>query len=89
MSLGDSLTWGDWVRLVASELGVHGLTDRKVETLLWEYTPYPHAGPLAIRPALMAALLGAPDCPCCGGVMTSDENADMGVCGECKARMGW
>lgn len=89
MSLGDSVTWIDWVLLVASELGVYGLSDRQADRLLWEHTPYPFTGPLVIRPALVAALLGTPGCPCCGGVMTADEDADMGVCGICKARHGW
>jgi hypothetical protein len=41
MSLGDSVTWADWVRLVASEHGVYGLSDDDVEYLLWERTAWP------------------------------------------------
>jgi hypothetical protein len=41
VSRGDGITWADWVRLVAAEHGVHGLTDDDVDFLLWERTAWP------------------------------------------------
>lgn len=41
MSLGDGVTWADWVRLVAAEHDTHGLTDDVVDWLLWECTAWP------------------------------------------------
>lgn len=52
MSLGDGLTWADWVRLVAAEHGVHDLSEDDIDVLLWERTAFPVAGPDHVRPQL-------------------------------------
>jgi len=38
VSLGDSVTWGDYVRLVSADFGVASLSDDAVDFLLWERT---------------------------------------------------
>lgn len=82
MSLGDGLTWGDWVRLLAAERGVHGLSDRAVDQLLLEFTAWPISlDPDYIRPQLEAALDGTPLCPCCGEPITGKSR--LGLCLRC------
>lgn len=89
MSLGDGLTWADWVRLTASDLGVHGLTEDNIEFLLWECTAWPIATDLAVLgPQLTDALLGVPlPCPCCGQPLGADGR--VGVCAACASGHGW
>jgi hypothetical protein len=53
VSLGDSLTWAEWVRLTAAENGVHGLTDDEIEYVLWERTAWPVAGIGYVRAQLV------------------------------------
>lgn len=53
MSLGNGCTWADWVRLIASDLGVHGLTDDEVEWALWERTAWPFASIGHVRAQLV------------------------------------
>jgi hypothetical protein len=83
--LGNGVTWADWVRLVATEVNVYGLTDEEIDWLLWERTPWPLGDHRHIRPCLLDALQGVQGCPCCGGTMTAEEDARDGVCGPCAA----
>lgn len=62
MSLGDGITWADWVRLVAAEVGVHDLTDEQVNWLLWEQTAWPFSCEVRyLRPQLVLALIAYRD----------------------------
>lgn len=54
-SLG-GITWQDWTRLTASDVGVHGLTDEQVDWLLWERTAFPFAPVTYIRDQLIDQL---------------------------------
>lgn len=88
MSLGDGVTWADWARLVAAEVGVYGLDGPTVGRLLWERTAWPITMDVAIlRPQLVAALVGPQLCPCCGGRLGTDGY--MGVCLRCAQGHGW
>jgi hypothetical protein len=90
VTLGDGVTLSDWVRLVAAEHGVHGLTDGEVDMLLIERTAWPFTSdPTYLRPQLVAALIGPDLCPCCGDAMTLAEKQLYGVCRRCVVHMGW
>lgn len=72
MALGDDITWGDWIRLLASDLGLT-LTDAEITTIMWEETAWPVDTSLEVlRPQVLAALLDRatgetrPSCPRCG-----------------------
>lgn len=60
MSLGDGLTWADWVRLIASDYGV-SLTDDAIDFVLWERTAWPVADVAHVREQLHAFFAGCPN----------------------------
>jgi hypothetical protein len=72
MSLGDDMSWADWVRLLASDLGLT-LTDAEIDNIMWNETAWPiHTGLEVLRPQVLSALLDRvtgetrPSCPRCG-----------------------
>jgi hypothetical protein len=86
---GARISWRDWARQVAAEVGVTGLTDAQLDWLMWERTPFPMGDTATVRAALVHAVTstGPPDrCPRCAGPMTPAEDADWGVCARCSAR---
>lgn len=58
MSLGDSLTWADWVRLVASDHGVFGLSDDQITHLLWDRTAWPVCDVAYLRAQVVDVVMG-------------------------------
>lgn len=83
---GDGMTWGDWTRLVASCVGVHGLTDYAVNQLLWEGTAWPVSTDLGeLATQLIATLVGPPRCPRCAHKVAEADQ----LCARCAIDLAW